>query len=146
MNGVRLTGDWRKADRVLKALAERSLFARIHKRIAAYGVASTQDRFRSEKDPQGNRWIPSLRAILKGGQTLTDTARLRKSITGKGTASRAMWGTNVVYARRHNFGDSIVRGSRSGGMPKRQFVGLNRDDEAEIKEIIEDALKEAAGG
>ena len=146
MNGVRLTGDWRRADKRLAALAERFLFVRIHKRIAAYGVSSTQARFRSETDPQGKRWIPSLRAILEGGQTLTDTARLRKSITGKATAARAMWGTNVVYARRHNYGDSIVRGSRAGGMPRRQFMGLNREDEAEILEIIEDALKEAAGG
>ena len=146
MDGVRLTGDWRRADRVLAALAERSLFAQVHKRIAAYGVASTQDRFRSETDLRGNRWIPSLRAILEGGQTLTDTARLRKSISAKATAARAMWGTNVVYARRHNYGDSIVRGSRSGGMPKRQFMGLNREDTAEIMEIIEDAINEAAGG
>ncbi len=144
MAGVRRTGDWRKADRRLAALAERSLFVRIHKRIAAYGVASTQARFRSETDPQGNKWIPSMRALLEGGQTLTDTAGLRKSITGKATASRAMWGTNKVFARRHNFGDIIVRSGRAGGMPRRQFMGLNRDDEAEITWIVTDTIGEAA--
>lgn len=140
---VKLTGDWRRLDRALNRLADPGLFGRIHKRIAEHGVSSTKGRFQSETDPLGNRWIPSRRALEEGGRTLTDTARLRKSITGRGSASQAEWGTNVVYAGRHNFGDAIVRGRRGGGMPRRQFLGLSKEDQAEIQEIIEEALGQA---
>jgi len=142
MSGVRLTGDWKRLDRALKGLADPYHFTRMHKRIAEHGVSSTLERFRTERDPQGRRWIPSARVLERGGQTLTDTARLRKSITGRGGPDKAEWGTNVVYAARHNFGDQIARGRRSGGMPQRQFIGLNQEDLAEIQAIVAETLAE----
>ena len=145
MAGVRTFGDWRRVDRALRGLTDRGLFTVIHKRIAEYGVSSTKARFQSETDPQGKRWIPSRRALEEGGKTLTLTARLKKSISGKGTASKAAWWTNVIYAARHNYGDLVVRGRRSGGLPRRQIFGLSKNDHGEIREIVEDTLLEARG-
>lgn len=75
--------------------------------IAAALEFQTQRRFETETDPAGVRWQPSFAARKRAGQTLTDTARLRQSITASATASEAMVGTNLVYAAIHNFGGTI---------------------------------------
>jgi phage virion morphogenesis protein len=137
---VKLTGDWRRLDRALGGLAESGLFLRIHKLIGEAMVTATKERFMSETDVSGRPFIPSRRALEEGGQTLTDTARLKRSIGYKAGASQVEWGTNVVYAARHNFGDAIVRGRRGGGMPRRQFLGLSRTDQETIQEIITETL------
>ncbi|RJR20562.1 MAG: hypothetical protein C4582_08985 [Desulfobacteraceae bacterium] len=50
------------------------------------------------------RWKPSVRAKLQGGQTLSDTGRLRNSITVRASERSVSVGTNVVYAAVHQFG------------------------------------------
>ena len=49
----------------------------------------------------------SRNAAKKGGQTLTDTARLRQSITHRADAAGVEVGSNVVYAAIHQFGGTI---------------------------------------
>ena len=70
-------------------------------------VAGAQMRFRAQATPAGQPWPKSHRAISEGGQTLTDRALLRRSITWQATASSATVGTNVVYAAIHQFGGTI---------------------------------------
>ncbi len=53
------------------------------------------------------RWKPSGRARRQGGVTLTDTARLKKSMTMEVTEKRLAVGTNVKYARIHQLGGRI---------------------------------------
>ena len=100
-------------------------------RAAAWGALSAlEERFATATDPRGQPWKPSLRAQLEGGQTLSDTGRLRRSFSVRATGP---WGfsigTNVRYAAPHQFGATITpkrarylrfrlaggRGRRKGG-------------------------------
>lgn len=68
--------------------------------------------FRQGVDPDGVPWKPSRRASLQGGQTLRDTGRLANSWS-RGQADLEVRpdgftiGTNVRYARIHQFGGDI---------------------------------------
>lgn len=119
---------------------------------------STVLRFERETGPGGAKWPPSLRAQLTGGQTLTDTARLRQSITHRADSDSVAVGTNVIYAAIHQFGgtisaksaralvfrlaDGTTRQVRSVTIPARPFLGVDDDDRAAIADIISDWLAE----
>lgn len=126
--------------------------------IGASLVLSTQQRFEQEEDSEGNPWPASLRKLLEGGRTLTMTARLQTSITHLATEGSVAVGTNVIYAAIHQTGGTIraktPRGLRfrspgNGGwvtrqevtMPRRAFLGLDEDDEAEIRALCADWLE-----
>ena len=90
--------------------------------IGQYLVAATVRRFETETGPSGAPWPPSARArgeerrtptkrqaleagvAPRRGQTLTDTGRLRQSITHVLDRDSVSVGTNVVYAAIHQFG------------------------------------------
>lgn len=128
-------------------------------RIGAYGEESTIYRFETERGPDGDPWEPSERAKRTGGQTLTDTARLRQSITWRASRSEAEWGTNLIYAGVHQDGATIR--AKGGGrlgfvipglgfrapeevvIPARPFLGVNAEDEDEIDAIVHDYIAEA---
>lgn len=134
--------------------------------------ASTILRFEQERGPDGAEWKRSHRAREEAGQTLTDTARLRGSIThvlrGSGSGVEALVGTNVVYAAVHQFGDKtrarVIRPRArkalkftAGGktvfakhvnhpgstIPARPFLGLSGGDRREIRRIVERHLERA---
>lgn len=75
--------------------------------IARALVTGAQMRFRTQTSPTGQPWQKSHRASTEGGQTLSQTRRLRNSITGLATGTTATVGTNVVYAAIHQFGGVI---------------------------------------
>ena len=50
------------------------------------------------------RWEKSGRVKKSGGQTLSDTGRLRRSFTVEAGNDRVAVGTNVIYAAIHHFG------------------------------------------
>lgn len=116
--------------------------------IGAALVTSTQKRFEDEQGPDGNPWPQSLRASLRGGRTLTDTARMVGSITHNAYDGGVEVGTNVIQAAIHQFGGTIrpvradmLRFAIPGGgyatvgevtIPARPFLGLDDADEAEI--------------
>lgn len=83
----------------------------------AVGLAleeSTRQRFLDQREPGGSAWPPSLRARLEGGITLTDSARLRDSITHNASNSGVEVGTNVLYAAIHQFGGTIRAKTEKG--------------------------------
>lgn len=80
--------------------------------IASSLEASTLRRFETEVGPDGEAWLPSQRALSEGGQTLTDTARLRQSVVSAAGPDWAEIGTNVAYAGAHQFGATIKREAR----------------------------------
>lgn len=113
------------------------------------------DKFETETAPDGSRWTPSLRARQDGGKTLQKSGQLRDSRTANAGRDFAEAGTNKIYAGIHNFGGTIraktsagLRFQLPGGlgfrrvmqveMPQRQFLGLSRDDEAELIAQAED--------
>lgn len=149
-------GDFRGLDRLLRSLDRltRPGAMREVSRAAAEGAMSAlMDRFRTATDPYGRAWPPSLRAQLEGGQTLSDTGRLRRSFSVQSVSERGfVIGTNVRYAAAHQFGAVIRprrarylrfrlaggRGTRKGGrgrwvtarvvvLPARPFFPEGRD-------------------
>lgn len=80
--------------------------------IGSFMEMETALRFERETGPDGRKWPASLRAKATGGQTLTDTARLRQSIVSEATPASAAVGTNMVYAAIHQLGGTIKREAR----------------------------------
>lgn len=126
------------------------------------------ENFKGEHSPAGVPWPKSQRAMATGGKTLTDTAILRNSITHNAGPRSVEVGTNVVYARRHDqgfdgteqiashkrtmrsvFGVALAEPitvtvkahSRKAKTPQRQFIGISRDGEAEIRGQVADWLE-----
>lgn len=135
----------------------------ILKAISFYGENSTRERFDSQTGPDGEQWLPSLRAMIQGGKTLTKDGHLGDSITSANDGKSAKWGTNRIYAAIHQFGGTItaktskglrfqVPGAgwvtrRSVTLPARPYLGLSADDQDEIVDIVQrqiDELMQAA--
>lgn len=127
--------------------------------IGIYGLESTEVRFETGVGPDGAPWAPSIRAKAKGGQTLVDQGHLRSSFSQLSGPRTAEWGTNLVYAGTHQFGLTIR--AKGGGrmkfnipglgwrsaeeivMPRREFLGMSREDEEVIARIADDYAAEA---
>lgn len=119
-------------------------------------VSGTLQRFKEEEDPQGQKWLKSDRATNEGGQTLTDTGRLQKSIDYAATSDKVMVGSNLIYARIHQKGGTITpkkakrlvfKGSDGRTVsadkvtiPPRPFLGVSKEDMEEVKETMADFL------
>ena len=79
-----------------------------------------------------------LRKVAKS-KILTDTARLRNSVDWEEDGNSVAWGSNVIYAATHNFGDE----ERS--IPERQFIQEPFDEDMkDITEILFQFVFEAA--
>jgi len=112
---VRLTVDVDNAHagEALSALSARLTdLTPVMEAIAVRLEASTAGRFETATGPDGKAWKKSIRAKKESGLTLTDTARLRRSITTRVTPHSAEVGTNVEYAAIHQFGGEIRRKAR----------------------------------
>ena len=152
--------DLPKAEAIIGQLLERgSDLSPLMSRIGQYGESSTIQRFDDETAPDGSKWPQSIRARVEGGKTLTDSARLKMSITHRSDSSSAEWGTNVIYAAVHQSGATIRPVSakalsfRLPGnlrfvsvkevvIPARPFIGLSAEDEEEIVALGEDYFAE----
>lgn len=122
--------------------------------IGLYLESATIERFDREQAPDGSKWKPSHRARAEGGKTLTDSARLKQSITHNASATRVEVGTNVIYAAVHQFGAKISAKSKKGlaftlpgvglvfaksvTIPARPFLGMSAEDETEVVQLAED--------
>jgi phage virion morphogenesis protein len=129
--------------------------------IGAVLVANTVHRFETGQAPGGAPWLQSLRAKIRGGQTLVDTARLKQSFSSLVIGKLVVWGTNVLYAAIHQFGGTILprKGpfliftnaqgikvfARKVVMPARPFVGFDKDDETDVREILVEHLQRIGG-
>lgn len=108
------------------------------------GVSQTKRRLTDEKrSPDGARWEPwsAGYAATRGGHhsLLIGRGNLRDSITYEEDAGSVFVGTNVAYARSHQFGrkgrDARGRFTTGRGLPARPFLGISRSDEDEMMEI-----------
>lgn len=141
-------------------------------RFGVYLESATIERFETETAPDGSAWDKSIRAKEEGGQTLTDSSQLRSSIHSEPANGSVRWGSNKIYARIHNegFDGTVTVGAHSrtitqafgrqlpGGlvvqvasferamkMPKRTFLGINSEDEAELIALTEEYAAEIGG-
>jgi len=160
MPSIRLEGDTRQLMKKLQKLQNTDTKG-INKSIAESLRTSTGERFKEQKEPSGKKWKNSIRASEEGGVTLTNTARLKNSIKSVADKSGAAVGTNTIYAGTHQFGARrTIRAESARGLrfkvggkwvtkkkvkiniPARPFLGISKDDQEEIKGILEDALKD----
>ena len=129
-------------------------------------VASTKERFRTEKDPEGQPWAPlnPLYAAGKpaGKKILEASGQLsHESIVYQIADTQLEVGTNRPHARVHQFGAIIVPKSAAalvfemGGetfrvksvtVPARRFLGISAEDRERIVEAADDFFADLAGG
>ena len=102
-------------------------------------VSGTLKRFQDEEDPTGKKWPKSKRAAKKDGQTLTDTALLRRSVDYAATSDKVMVGSNLPYARIHQKGGTTGKGHKVD-MPARPYLGVSEEDMDEVRETVADFL------
>lgn len=102
-------------------------------------VSGTLKRFQDEEEPTGKKWPKSKRAAKKDGQTLTDTALLRRSIDYATTSDKVMVGSNLPYARIHQKGGKTGKGHKVD-MPARPYLGVSEEDMDEVRETMADFL------
>lgn len=169
MSGVRITIDdtaLRGALRNLAGLGDD--LARPLREIGDYLVAETTFRFEAETAPSGLPWKKSGRARAQGGQTLSDSGRLKQSITRRVAGKELLVGTNVRYAAIHQFGGTIraktskglrfrmpwLKGDGDSGwrrvqsvtLPARPFLGVSAGDRDEIALIVQRHIARLAAG
>lgn len=129
--------------------------------IGAALALSTDERFELERGPGGSPWPPSIRVLVSGGKTLSESGRLGDSITHEVSSNSVRVGTNVGYAATHQFGNTIRARSAKGlrfripgigwvtkqsvTIPARPFLGIDDDDEGRIADELIDYLRDAAG-
>lgn len=123
---------------VKKMASRKALMASVGEAL----VSGTIQRFDRQENPKGQKWQPSRRAVEQGGQTLSDTGRLRKSIDYAATPKEVMVGSNAAYARIHQMGGKTGKGHKVT-MPARPFLGVSDADMDEVRETISDFLKGA---
>ncbi|GEM44826.1 virion morphogenesis protein [Deinococcus cellulosilyticus NBRC 106333 = KACC 11606] len=125
--------------------------------IAEGMVTSTKKRFGDQVDPDGKPWKPlspvTIKARLGGSKAYTKKGQLRKaaarrvakmkilivsaqlmnSIQWRVRGGEIAWGTNVKYARLHNFGSGPEHKSN---VPARPFMGINQADQVLIEKTV----------
>ncbi|BFH10875.1 phage virion morphogenesis protein [Paenibacillus melissococcoides] len=165
MYSIRLEGDVRRLMKRLRKLQEVDI-RRTGLVLAEALRTSTLERFKEQKGPDGKAWSTSIRASQENGSTLTDSARLKNSIKSTADGSGFAVGTNVIYARTHQFGEKgrsvTIRAKTRRGLifkidgrwirkrqvkvnikiPARPYLGISEEDMLEIKGTLEDALAE----
>lgn len=112
-------------------------------------VASTKLRFNRGEDPQGKKWEPRSEATISilesegrlTPRTLVVTSNLQKSISYIATKDNVKIGTNVEYAEINNRGGTTTFNGRQVEIPKRQFLGISKSDEKQIRRILDRHMK-----
>ena len=113
-------------------------------------VDSTQERFNTQTDPDGNPWKPLSPGYIKRKKKnqdliLTLNGYLRKYIAHQVlSANEVVWGSNRIYAAIHNWGGD--GSGNNGTMPKRQYLGVSADDNTEAIAIVQDWLHRKLNG
>lgn len=144
--------------------------APVFKNIGEYQVGSTKQRFKDEKDPDGQRWKdlnPIYAQTKKGPRILTGRTRSLSQIIYQAAEQSVEIGSNLIYARIHQEGGDIraknggalvfsmgrAPGGKNSGeqvfklkkvtIPRRSFLGINAADQERIEEIVRDHFEEA---
>lgn len=154
--GLQIQGDFLAVERRLERLAKVD-FTGIHREIGEYILGTVHDRFKKGVGPDGKKWPESIRAKAEQGQTLVDNRHFQESFTYRAAPDRVDVGTNWPYAHVHQEGRVIKAKKarylrfRVGGkyavkkqvkIPARPVLGLNDQDQEEIKKIIAERIGE----
>jgi len=152
--GLQIQGNFLAVERRLERLAKVN-FTAIHREIGEYILGTVHDRFKKGEGPDGKKWPESYRAKEEGGQTLVDTRHFENSFSYRESPDRVDVGTNWPYAKVHQQGMTIKAKRRRAlkfkvgdqfvvkravKIPARPVLGLNDDDQKEIREIVAEAI------
>jgi len=113
--------------------------------IGEHVVSQTRERFREEKGPDGTAWKRSKRAEEEGGQTLTDSARLKNSMSKEVGIDFVEVGTNVIYGAIHQLGGEAGRG-RAIVLPPRPYLPEGVEQVASLDSLVDDIIGRLMGG
>lgn len=162
--GVRLKGDWRELHEALRRL-RKGIPEEVKKAIAEGILTRTHRRFEESRAPDGTPWPPlspvTLMMEVKAkerakGRRLTPRevhrithrkplvreSRLKNSISWKVVGNRIYVGTNLEYARIHQFGGYAGRG-RKVRIPARPYLGLTEEDREEAEALLREWIRRA---
>lgn len=100
-----------------------------------YMLGQVDDRFRTETDPQRRPWQPNSPYTLalkrsegKILKVLQATGLMRSRVNYRADKKRVVIGIGDRKARKHQLGI---------GVPKREILGLNQEDERNVVEIYQ---------
>jgi len=114
-----------------------------------YGVgqlveSQTKERIATEKRAPGGAawapWSPDYATTRGAAQSLlVSENNLLTSIQNYTRGLTAEVGTNLVYGAIHQFGGADVG---KAGLPARPYLGLSAQNEADIRDLVIDSLRE----
>lgn len=151
---MELHGDWKRLAEQINNLSNVD-YKKLHEQIGEALVSNTQLRFRNGVAPNNKKWVRGYKAR---GQILVDSRRLRNAIHKRVTRTGVEVGTNVRYARIHQYG-GVIKAKRAKYLsfnsgrgwarkkevriPARPFIGIGAEDKQDILEIFKNTLEEA---
>lgn len=114
------------------------------KDVGEHLLRSIDRRFDEQISPEWQPWA-DISDVTKErkqgrfgeGKILTDTGRLRRSISYDASHNGLVVGTNTIYAAIHQLGGETGIGKT---MPARPFLGLSDQDKQDILEIVAEHL------
>ncbi len=101
--------------------------------IGALVETQTQDRFVSETDPDGKKWVAWSSKYKKSGKginILRNTQRLFGSINYQVKGNNVEVGSNVEYSAVHNYGYEKRK------IPKRTFLGMGEQNKKDVDNLV----------
>lgn len=137
---VSITINDRATREAIKLLQQKAInLEPAHKQIGEYLVLSTDERFRTETDPDGNKWTPLKAKTIQRKQAegkilrvLQATGLMRSRINYSADDRQVTIGTSDRKAPFHQLGTSKI--------PQRRFLGLGENDIAEVQAIYQEHL------
>lgn len=110
--------------------------------IGDHLLESTKQRFKDQVDPDGLPWEPLAESTRESKRKNTDLilieqGQLMDSLHPNSDANSVEFGTNLIYAATHQFGDA------DRGIPARPFLGVSSEDELVILDLLEQQLLDA---
>ncbi|GAB0057424.1 hypothetical protein SIID45300_01752 [Candidatus Magnetaquicoccaceae bacterium FCR-1] len=157
MGGVKLTVERQSFPALMTALnrleARTKDLTPAFKSMGQHLLRTIDQRFDEQKSPHGQPWqdISEFTKEKKRGtfgqdKILTDTGRMRRSITYIASSERLEIGTNVVYAKKHQFGGKTDIRGHFFILAARPFLGLSTEEREAITRIVLEYLAKAVSG
>lgn len=163
MASIRVSSNSDQVSAKLRQAAKRvSNMLPVYQDIGAAVERSTDQRFAREQAPDGTPWrdlSPNTWASKRNRKKLNETGQMRDSLSYSASATEAIIGFADKKARWHQFGTrpyTIVPKNarmlrfmtpggpvfasqvRHPGIPARPMLGISREDQREIEQIIVD--------
>ncbi|AWI83059.1 phage virion morphogenesis protein [Alloyangia pacifica] len=138
--------------------------------IGEYMVKSTKDNFADAESPDGKKWAPRKQSTMDAYARRKDTPgptpligptkSLSGTISYEASGDSVEWGSKMIYAAVQQFGAEAgefgarmgvnKKGQRFfmpipwGNIPARPFLGIGREQELEVMELVAEHLANAA--